>query len=109
MIYGKQSSPTLFVYYTLVLAASTFTFTSVVRFPGSVWRQDQFVIYTLYYAVLLAEFVLQCWADQTPTYVDITRKLQKPTKFSITFTCLSMFQSKLRGRVLTPTAPTRAT
>jgi hypothetical protein len=74
MISGRPISAIQFIFYTLLVAGATLTFTSVIRFYGTVWRQDQFVIFSIYYAVLLAEYFLQFWADKSLNHVDISRK-----------------------------------
>ena len=72
---GRPTSAVQFVFYTLATAAATFTFTSVVRFPGTIWRRDQFAIFVIYYAVLLATYFMHFWADDPPKYIDKSRKL----------------------------------
>ena len=74
---GRPTSAVQFVFYTLTAAAATFTFTSVVRFPGTVWRRDQFAIFVIYYAVLMATYFMHFWADDPPKYIHKSRKLSE--------------------------------
>ena len=71
---GRLTSAVQFVFYTLTATAASFTFTSVVRFSGTVWRQDQFAIFVIYYAILLATYFMHFWADDPPKYMDMSRK-----------------------------------
>ena len=103
MVCGRPASAVQFGFYTLSVAAATFTFTSVVRFPGTVWRADQFVVAVMHYATLVAAYFLHFWADDPPTYIDVSRKLsERPSLPSFVSVILPPdLQSKRRKRAHT--------
>ena len=97
---GRPTSAVQFVFYTVTAAAATFTFTSVVRFPGTVWRRDQFAIFVIYYAVLMATYFLHFWADDPPKYIDMSRKFSISQVTQVFDSSSLSLQNKLRRRAL---------
>ena len=97
---GRPTSSVQFVFYTVTAAAATFTFTSVVRFPGTVWRRDQFAIFVIYYAVQMVTYFLHFWADDPPKYIDMSRKLSISQVTQVFDSSSHSLQNKLRRLAL---------
>lgn len=76
---GLTTSAILFLFWWLLVLCFSPTFASVIRFgaiatPRPMWNMEQSVIYTFYYAFLVATAFLNCWADPPPTYWQIESK-----------------------------------
>nr|AHK05642.1 ATP-binding cassette transporter sub-family C member 1 isoform X4 [Tigriopus japonicus] len=81
---GLTTSAILFLFWWLLVLCFSPTFASVIRFgaiatPRPMWNMEQSVIYTFYYAFLVATAFLNCWADPPPTYWQIEKQVETPS------------------------------
>ncbi|TRY70343.1 hypothetical protein TCAL_02430 [Tigriopus californicus] len=81
---GLTTSAILFTFWWLFVLCFTPTFASVIRFgaiatPRPMWNLEQSVLYTFYYAFLVAIAFLNCWADPPPTYWQIEKQVETPS------------------------------
>ena len=70
---GRPSSGILFIFWTLLAIANSFTFASVIRFGDVNGQVIDYGVFCVYYGAVVANFFLHFWADPAPNkgYVNI--------------------------------------